>query len=131
LGHYRIDPEAPRMFGDVITRLERVHGAGSVRVAIAERNGAACLRDRGKREEARAMIERARAVLLRALPIEHPEIVALYKVSAHAHLYAGDAEAALGEAQRAVDLGVRVWGIEHPFVAHAELTIAAAELKLD
>lgn len=131
LAHYQLVPEAPRRFGELIARIERVHGAGSVRVAIAERNGAACLRDRGELQEARAMIDRARAVLIRALPMEHPEVVAAYKVSALLHVHETQHAEALDDAQRAVDLGRRVWSMEHPFVATAELTIATAELRLD
>ena len=130
LAHYTMAPDAPRQFGDVITKLERVHGAESVRVAIAERNAAACLRDRGKLEEARAMIDRSRTVLLRSLPIEHPEVVAVYKVSAMLHGSAGAHQAAHDDARLAVDLGTRVWGAEHPFVANADLSAARAEIRL-
>jgi tetratricopeptide (TPR) repeat protein len=131
LAHYQFDPEAPRWFGDVIARLERVHGAESVRVAIAERNRAACLRDHGVLDEARSLIERSLGVLRRALPGEHPEVVAAFKVSALLHLYAGVPAKAIEDARRAVELGTGVFGSEHPFVAHAELTIASAELRLD
>jgi tetratricopeptide (TPR) repeat protein len=102
-----------------------------VRVAIAERNCAACLRDNSAFEEARYLIERSLGVLRRVLPGEHPEVVAALKVSALLHLYAGDPAAAIVDAQRAVELGTRAWSSEHPFVAHAELTIATAELRLE
>ncbi|MBL9016644.1 MAG: hypothetical protein JNL83_20825 [Myxococcales bacterium] len=130
LAHYRMEPDAPRRFGEVVARLERVHGAGSVRVAIAERNRAACLRDHGMVAQARTMIDRAAAVLVRALPVEHAEVVAAYKVSALLRLAEGEPDAAREEALSAVELATRVWGAEHPFVAHAELTVAAAELHL-
>ena len=130
LEHYLMVPEAPGRFGEIITRLEQVHGAGSVRVAIAERNGAACLRDHGAVGEARALIERSLGVLRRALPGEHPEVVAAFKVSALLHIVEEQPEAALEDARRAVDLGTGVWSAAHPFVAHAELTVASAEARL-
>lgn len=130
LAHYLLDDAAPDRFADVVSRLERVHGEDHVRVAIAQRNYAACLRDTQRIAEARTLIDHARHVLERELPPEHEEIVAAYKVSAMLYNMEGGYHKAIGDAERAVKIGRRIWSDDHPFVVTAELSIANAELSL-
>ncbi|MBA3458473.1 MAG: tetratricopeptide repeat protein [Deltaproteobacteria bacterium] len=130
LSHYLLDDAAPDRFADVISRLERVHGEDHVRVAIAQRNYAACLRDMQRIAEARTLIDHAREVLERELPPEHEEIVAVFKVSAMLYNIEGGYHKAIGDAERAVKIGGRIWSEDHPFVVTAELSIANAELSL-
>ncbi len=122
---------ATQRFESVIAGVAKLHGDDSVRVAIARRNYAACLRDRMKLPEARALLDKAGDVLDRALPAEHPERVAALKVEALQFVWEGSYPAAVRVAERAVELGRRAWADDHPFVAGAELTLALAEIKLD
>jgi tetratricopeptide (TPR) repeat protein len=130
LAHYQLSADASTRFGEVIARLERVHGPGTTRVAIAQRNCAAALRDQRKLDEAGAMLGRARAVLEAALPPEHPEVIAALKVSALLLNIEKKHHEAIVDAERAVAMGSRAWSADHPMVAHAELSIAEAELRL-
>ena len=130
LSHYLVADDAVARFEDVVARFERVHGEDHVRVAIARRNLAACLRDRQRIAEARTILDRAVDVIERALPPEHPDVVAALKVDAMIHNAEGTYHAAIGLAERAVKLGTRIWDEDHPLVASPELTIAGAELRL-
>lgn len=129
--HYQLDhPVARERFERVTAGLVAAYGDDHVRVAIARRNHAACLRDAGRRAEARVLIDRAIGVLERELPPEHPDLVAALKVDALLHLRDRSYWAAIRSAERAVDLGRRIWDVDHPFVASAELTLAAAEIEV-
>ncbi len=129
LAHYLIADDDQAKFEDVVGRLVRVFGDDHLRVAIARRNFAACLRDRRRVDDARAMLELARTVIERDLPTDHAEVVALYKVDAMLAIAERRSADAIAIAERAIRVGIWVWHDEHPFVAAAALTLASAEAR--
>lgn len=131
LAHYRLAADAPAKFEDVVKRLVRALGEDHGRVAIARRNQAACLRDTGELAEARRVLELARPAIEGAWPTAHAEAIALDKVDALLAVLEDRAADAIPIAERAIRTGTAVWHDTHPFVAAAEMTLAAAELELD
>lgn len=131
LAHYqRAYTVARERFEQVITGFVAIHGDDHVRVAVARRNYAACLRDLGRPYEAQVLLDRAIAVFDRELPAEHPDVAAALKVEALLHHRGKSHWAAIRSAERAIDIGRRIWDHDHPFVASAELTLAAAEAEV-
>jgi tetratricopeptide (TPR) repeat protein len=121
---------AAERFEQVIAGLIAKYGEGGVRVAVAQRNHAALLRDARRLPEARTLIDRATDVLERELPAQHADVIAALKVDAMLHIYEGSHQAAWRIAVRAVELGTSLWEQAHPFVANAELIAASAETHL-
>jgi len=129
LAHYLLADDDQARFDDVVGRLVRVFGEDHLRVAIARRNFSTCFRDRGRIDDARAMLELARPVIERELPTDHAEVVALYKVDAMLAIAEQRSAEAIGIAERAIRVGIWVWHDDHPFVAAAALTLASAEAR--
>jgi tetratricopeptide (TPR) repeat protein len=129
LAHYLFADDDRSKFDDVVGRLVRVFGEDHLRVAIARRNYATCIRDRDRPDAARGMLELARPVIERDLPTDHPDVVALYKVDAMLAIAEDRLAEAIVIAERAIRVGTLVWHGDHPFVAAAALTLATAEAE--
>ena len=121
---------ATERFTQALAGLERVHGEGSVRVAIARRNFAAHLRSSGDLARAEALLELAMKVLATRLPEADPEHIDGLKVEAFLRFVQGAHHRALAIAERAIELGIAAWHLDHPFVASAHLTAARAQRML-
>ena len=109
LAHFCMDDAAIARFEAVLAGSLRLYGDEHVRVAVARRNFAACLRDRGRKRDARIQIRASqRDVRARAAPPEHADVVAGLKVEAM--LLEGERahHAAIERAERAAALGRRV-----------------------
>jgi hypothetical protein len=130
VAHYRLDgPRAIALFGEVVAGLEDRLGAGHLRVGVAERNLAACLRDEGDGRAA-MVLRRATRTIVTAAGRAAPDTVAAHKVEALLLLYSGDVRGAAAVAADAVDAAARVHGADHPLTAAAQLTLARAHLRL-
>lgn len=127
---YERAADAPARFVAVVDGLARAFGDDHVRVAIARRNLAACLRGRGDAVAARETIDRARVVLDRELPAEHADRIDALKVDALLRVNEREPWQALQLAELAIRLGERCWDLDHPFVASAGLIAARAELAV-
>ena len=120
---------ARQRFDEVITGL-RAADQPAMRVAVAQRNLAAALRNCGDVEEAAKLLADDVRPVLSRLAENHPDHVDLLKVEATRVLWQ-EPKRAFEPARRAAVAAEACWGDKHPFTAAAHLTLASAEIWRD
>lgn len=127
LAEYTGDIDLARArFDEVITGL-RAADVPATRVAVAQRNLAAALRNSGDTDAAAALIADDVRPVLAQLPDAHPDHVDLLKGEATLASWQDPARA-FQPSRLAARAAIACWGETHPFTAGAQLTLAKSQL---
>ncbi len=120
---------AEGLFRDSLAMIMRLRGEQYVGTAAVSQNLARCLFDKGDATAALVAYDRALAIRQARFPNGHPVVAATLAGMARTNLSLGNVDAALAQAQQAVDMVVRLKQEQLPEAAEARSVLGSALLS--